>query len=155
MPVKRDEPGIGELSRRAQLASAECAGRTPALPQMGLDCVKSLGERQHSGKPRPLDCKTGLRCDPARILKRMLDKPVAAGLKPDDICHCPTPILRQLQTTVIACVRAARNLDRHQPAIGVADPSRRTLLLSRDLGAAGDPGHIIRYDRRNPPEELE
>jgi len=59
---------------------------------MGFNCVKPLAERQHSGKPHPLDCKARLGCDPARILKRMLDKAIAAGLKRHDICHYPIPI---------------------------------------------------------------
>jgi hypothetical protein len=42
MPVEGDESGIGELGRRAQLASAKCAGRPAAVFQMGFDRVKPL-----------------------------------------------------------------------------------------------------------------
>src|SRR6516225_2717909 len=92
MPVESHKPGIGELGRRAQLASAECAWRPAAVFQMGFDRVKALRQRQHSRQPGALDRKTRLRRDTARILKRMLDKTVAAWLKRYDICHCPVPI---------------------------------------------------------------
>jgi hypothetical protein len=84
---------------------------------MGFNCIKPLAERQHSGKPRPLDGETRLGHDPARILKRMLDKAVAAGLKRHDICHYPIPISVNLKRLPLCAPTLRGDLDR-QPAGG-------------------------------------
>ena len=79
MPIERDEPGIGELRRGAQLAGAERGRRASNAGEVGFDRIKTFGQRQGSREARVLDAEAGLGGNPARILELVDDEAVSAG----------------------------------------------------------------------------
>ena len=79
MPIERDEPGIGELRRGAQLAGAERGRRPSNAGELGFDRIETFGRRQGSGETRVLDAEAGLGGNPARILELVDDEAVSAG----------------------------------------------------------------------------
>jgi hypothetical protein len=66
MPIERDEAGVGELRRGAQLAGAERGWRTSDAGEVGFDRIKTFGQRQGSREARALDAEAGL---PAKTTK--------------------------------------------------------------------------------------
>ena len=79
MPIERNETGVGELRRGAQLTGAERGGRASNAGEVGFDRTKTFGQRQRSREARALDAEAGLGGDPARILKLMADEAVSTG----------------------------------------------------------------------------
>jgi hypothetical protein len=79
MPIERDEAGVGELRRGAQLAGAERGRRTSDAGQVGFDRIKTFGQRQGSREACALDAEAGLGGNPARILELVDYEAVSAG----------------------------------------------------------------------------
>ncbi len=79
MPIERDEAGVGELRRGAQLAGAERGRRASDAGEVGFDGIKTVGQRHGSREARALDAEAGLGGNPARILELMADEAVFAG----------------------------------------------------------------------------
>ena len=79
MPIERNETGVGELRRGAQLAGAERGGRASDAGEVGFDRIKTFGQRQRSREARALHAEAGLGGNPARILELMADEAVSAG----------------------------------------------------------------------------
>ena len=79
MPIERNETGVGELRRGAQLAGAERGRRASDAAEVGFDRIKTFGQRLRSREARALDAEAGLGGNPARILELMDDEAVSAG----------------------------------------------------------------------------
>src|SRR5207247_3457580 len=58
--VERDEAGLGELRRGAQLAGAECGRRSAERGKMSLDGIEALRQRHGPAEACPLGAKPGL-----------------------------------------------------------------------------------------------
>ena len=79
MPIERDEAGVGELRRGAQLAGTERGRRTSDAGEVGFDRIETFGQRHGSRETRALQAKAGLGGNPARILELVADEAVSAG----------------------------------------------------------------------------
>jgi hypothetical protein len=64
MPIERNETGVGELRRGAQLSGTERGRRTSDPGEVGFDRIKTVGQRQGSREARVLDAEAGLGGNP-------------------------------------------------------------------------------------------
>ena len=62
MPIKRNEAGVAELPRGAQLAGAERGRRASNAGEVGFDRIETIGQCQRPREMRALNAETGLVC---------------------------------------------------------------------------------------------
>jgi hypothetical protein len=87
MPIERDEAGVGELRRGAQLAGTDRSRRTSDAGEVGFDRIKTFCQRQGSREARALDAEAGLGGNPARILELVDYEAVSAGWERLNVRH--------------------------------------------------------------------
>jgi hypothetical protein len=82
MSIERDEAGVAELRRGAQLAGAERGRRASDAGEVGFDRVETFGQRQGSREAGVLDAEARLGGNPARILELVPDVCVNTASRP-------------------------------------------------------------------------
>jgi len=85
MPIERNETGVGELRRGAQLAGAERGRRASNAAKVGFDRIEAFGQRHGSREARALEAEAGLSGNPARILELVGDEAGVPALRRRDI----------------------------------------------------------------------